>query len=107
MYTLPTTEMADEFARLMGGTVAGKTGRHVYTEWDQILDHHGAHHPGLDPFRLPANRACRMKYTKDMCSTSLDILNRTVMKATHPDFKGSDITAIIRKIKAAAKAVGV
>jgi dTDP-4-amino-4,6-dideoxygalactose transaminase len=106
MYTLPTTEQADEFAKLMGGVVAGKTGRHVFTEWDQLFDHQGAHHPGLDPFRLPANRACRMKYTKTMCSRSLDILNRTVMKATHPDFKGADITGIIRKIKDAAKAVG-
>jgi dTDP-4-amino-4,6-dideoxygalactose transaminase len=107
MYTLATTEAADEFARLTGGTVAGKTGRHVYTEWDQIFDHQGAHHPGLDPFRMPANRGCRMKYTKDMCSRSLGILNRTVMLGTHPDRKASDVTALIRKINAAAKAVGV
>jgi dTDP-4-amino-4,6-dideoxygalactose transaminase len=105
MYRLPTAEQADEFARLTGGTVAGKTGRHVYTEWDPIFDHRGAHHPALDPFRLPANRGCRMKYAKDMCARSLAILNRTVMLSNHPNRKRADVTAMIRKIRSAAKAV--
>ena len=105
MYLLPTAEGADEFARLAGGTVAGKTGRHVYTEWDPLFAHRGAHHPAMDPFRLPANKPCRTKYTKQMCSTSLGILNRTVMLGNHPDRTRSDVTALIRKIKLAARAV--
>jgi len=105
MWTLPTPEQADDFARRTGGTVAGKTGRHVYTEWDPILNHRGAHHPALDPFRLPANRRCRKKYTRDMCSRSLDVLNRTVMVRTNPDHKRADVTALIRRVREAAKAV--
>jgi len=105
MYMFPTGGQADEFARLTGGVVAGKTGRHVYTEWDPIFAGQGAHHPALNPFRLPANRRCRRKYTKDMCARSLDLLSRTVMLGTDPDHKRADVTARIRAINAAAEAV--
>jgi len=105
MYTLPTAEQADELQKLTGCGIAGKTGRHVYTEWDPILDHQGAHHTALNPYDLPANKPCRKTYSKDMCTPSLDILNRTVMFGNHPDRKRPEVTAIIRRIKAAAAKV--
>jgi len=104
MYTLPTPGRADAFAERTGGTVAGKTGRHVYTEWDPLFDHRGAHHPALDPYKLPANRRCRRTYTKGQCRRSVEILNRTVMLHMHPDLKRADVTALIRRINAAAAA---
>jgi hypothetical protein len=39
--------------------IAGKTGRHNYTEWDQVLMGAGAAHPAMNPFNMPANAACR------------------------------------------------
>jgi len=105
MWTLPTAQQAERFRELVGGTICGKTGRHVYTEWDPIFAHQGAHHPALNPFTLPQNRRCRKKYTKGMCARSLDILNRTVMIGNHPDRKAKDVAAIIRKIRSAAKQV--
>jgi dTDP-4-amino-4,6-dideoxygalactose transaminase len=105
MYRLPSAEQADQFASLVHGTVCGKTGRHVYTEWDQIFSHQGAPHPALNPFTLPQNRRCRKDYTKGMCAKSLDILNRTVMIGTHPDHKRPDVTRIIKRIRSAAAEV--
>jgi dTDP-4-amino-4,6-dideoxygalactose transaminase len=105
MYQLPSTEQADEFASLVRGTVCGKTGRHVYTEWDQVFGHEGAHHAALNPYTLPQNRRCRKMYTKNMCARSLDILNRTVMIGTHPDHKRPDVTRIIKRINSAARQV--
>ena len=105
MYTLSSAQQADDFAQLVGGVVAGKTGRHVYTEWDPVLQHRGAHHPALNPYLLKENKGCRMTYTKDMCARSLDVLARTVMLTTHPDYKYKDVTAIIRKIRRAARKV--
>ncbi len=102
MYALPTEEQADRFAALAGGTVCGKTGRHVYTEWDPIFAHQGSHHPALNPYKLPQNRRCRKKYTKGMCARSLDILSRTVVIGNHPDRKRAEVTAVIRRIKSAA-----
>jgi dTDP-4-amino-4,6-dideoxygalactose transaminase len=105
MYTLPTVEQAERFTAAVGGTIAGKTGRHVYTEWDPILTHQGAHHPALNPFRLAENKRCRMHYTKTMCARSLDILNRTVMIGTRLERRRSEVTALIRKIRSAAEEV--
>ncbi len=103
MYILPNAGVADKFAESVKGVVAGKTGRHVYTEWDPILEKRGAHHPALNPFSLKENKDCRQKYTKTMCKKSLDILDRTVMVQTNPDFSKEDIDKLIKRIKQAAK----
>jgi dTDP-4-amino-4,6-dideoxygalactose transaminase len=105
MWQLPTEGQADAFIAKVRGMICGKTGRHVYTEWDQIFAHEGAHHPALNPYNLPANQKCRTEYTKDMCARSLDILNRTVAVSTHPDRTDDDVTAQIERVKAGAAAV--
>ncbi len=104
MYRLPTPAAADRFAKLAGGTVTLKTGRHVYTEWDQILQHKGGHHPDTNPFNFKANRGCRMDYSRGMCRKSLDILARTVFVQTHPDRKDSEVAALVERIRDAARA---
>lgn len=107
MYRLPTAKQADDFAEKTNGTVALKTGRHVYTEWDPILDHLGAHHPALNPYNLPENRECRKDYDPDMCQKSLDILDKTVFIQTHPDNSDTDVNTLVDKIKKAAEEVMV
>ncbi len=99
MYRFPTPGAADAFAAKTGGTVCIKTGRHVYTEWDPVLDRQGAHHPALNPFDMRANRGCRMKYRRDMCPRSLDILSRTVMISLHPDMRAANVKALIDRIR--------
>jgi len=105
MYILPDAQAAVQFKGLVGGQIAGQTGRHVYTEWDPVLRHKGAHHPALNPYLMKENKRCRKQCSPDMCAKSLDILNRTVMLRTQPDWKAANLTALIRKIRAAAKAV--
>ena len=104
-FLLPSAEQAVEMQRLTGCTIAGRTGRHVYTEWDPIFAKRGAHHPALNPFELAANAECRKEYSPDMCAPSLDILNRTVLFGTHPARKRAGVTRQIRGIRRAAKAV--
>jgi dTDP-4-amino-4,6-dideoxygalactose transaminase len=101
-YLLPSPAAADAFAEASGGWVALKTGRHVYTEWDPVLQHRGAHHPALNPFELEQNKGCRMAYSKEMCRQSIDILGRTVCVETHPDNTDSDVARIIHRINHAA-----
>jgi dTDP-4-amino-4,6-dideoxygalactose transaminase len=105
MFTLPTAEAAQKFAAHVKCGIAGKTGRHTYTEWDQFFTHQGGPHPALNPFNLPQNKKCRKNYTKDMCAKSLDILNRTAMIPNHPDRSEADVSALIGRIKEAAKMV--
>ena len=102
MYRFENAGAAEKFAELAEGTVAIKTGRHVYTEWDPILKHRGAHHPALNPFVLEENAECRKEYTEGMCSRSLDILSKTVFIQTHPDRDEAETDKLIGRIRKAA-----
>ncbi len=103
MFSLPSAETARRFAELAPGVVVGRTGRHNYTEWDQVLMGAGAGHPAMNPFTMPANAECRKSYSKDMCARSLEILDRTVMVATHPDHSEGEIADIVHNIDVAAR----
>jgi hypothetical protein len=85
--------------------VAGETGRHNYTEWDQVLMGAGAAHPAMNPYTMAANAECRKTYSKDMCARSLDILNRTIMVGTSPLHAPEDTADIIHNITLAARVV--
>jgi dTDP-4-amino-4,6-dideoxygalactose transaminase len=103
IYSLPSAQAAEDFAKIFPSVIAGKTGRHNYTEWDQILSGEGAGHPAMNPYNMPANAECRRSYSKDMCADSLEILNRTVMVAMHPDHSAQDISDTIHNIGVAAR----
>ncbi len=103
MYLLPTGEAAKRFTDIYPTVIAGKTGRHNYTEWDQVLMGAGASHPAMNPYNHPDNKECRRDYHKDTCAASLDILNRTIMVPTHPDHDSGEIDAIIHNIGQAAR----
>jgi len=103
MYTFSSDKSARQFVELFPSVIAGATGRHNYTEWDQILMGKGSNHPAMNPYKMEANRECRREYSEDMCARSLDILNRTVMVATDPRHTQAEIEQAIRNIEAAAK----
>jgi len=103
LFTLPSAEAAARFADVFPSVIAGCTGRHNYTEWDQVLMGEGAAHPALNPYRLPENEPCRRSYSKDMCARSLEILGRTVMVATDPRHTAEEIDDIVHDIGMAAR----
>jgi dTDP-4-amino-4,6-dideoxygalactose transaminase len=103
MFTFPSANAAERFVKIFPSVIVGKTGRHTYTEWDQVLMGAGAAHPAMNPYTMPANAQCRRTYSKDMCARSLEILNRTVMVATHPQHSKQDIADIIHNIGVAAR----
>jgi dTDP-4-amino-4,6-dideoxygalactose transaminase len=103
MYLLPSEDAATRFAAVFPSVIAGRTGRHNYTEWDQILIGEGAAHAAMNPYNMPENRDCRRSYTKDMCQRSLDILNRTIMVPTHPLHGAEEIADTIHNIGVAAR----
>ena len=103
MYTMPTAGAAERFVEIMPAVIAGKTGRHTYTEWDQVLMGEGAGHPAMNPYAMPANEACRREVTKDMLPRSLEILSRTVMIPTDPRHDDAHIERTVQSIEAAAR----
>ena len=105
MFTLPSADAANRFVQIFPSVIAGKTGRHNYTEWDQVLMGAGAAHPLMNPYLMPANAECRRTYSREMCARSLDILDRTVMVAMHPQHTAADIDDTIHNIGVAARRV--
>jgi dTDP-4-amino-4,6-dideoxygalactose transaminase len=103
MYSMPSADAASRFVKIFPSVIAGKTGRHTYTEWDQVLMGAGAAHPAMNPYNMPANAECRRTYSKDMCARSLEILNRTVMVATHPEHTEQETADIVHNINVAAR----
>jgi dTDP-4-amino-4,6-dideoxygalactose transaminase len=103
MYLLPSEDAAARFARVFPSVIAGKTGRHTYTEWDQILIGEGAAHAAMNPYNMAENRECRRSYSEDMCQRSLDILNRTIMVPTHPLHSAEEIADTVHNIGVAAR----
>ena len=100
---LPSADAAMHFTSVFPSVIAGKTGRHTYTEWDQVLIGAGAAHPAMNPYLMAANAPCRKSYSMDMCATSLEILNRTVMVPTNPEHSQAQISDIIHNIAIAAR----
>jgi hypothetical protein len=103
MYTLPSAEAALRFTGIFPSVIAGRTGRHTYTEWDQVLIGAGAAHPAMNPYLMAANAECRTTYSRDMCARSLAILNRTVMVPTSPLHGDQEIEDMIHNIGVAAR----
>ena len=79
----------------VGGWLPIDSGKHVYSNWEPILEHRVGHHPGMNPYRLPQNKGLRLNYTKNMCPRTLDILKRTVFISLHPDWTEARIRARI------------
>ncbi len=102
VWLLPSARHAEQFQKLTGATILGRTGRHIYRNWDPILARHGGPHPAMDPFKHPRNRRCRKNYRKDQFPRSLDILNRSVSIGNHPDHTAAQINALIARIRSAA-----
>lgn len=92
-FQYPTEAIARAFAKSegVGGWLPIDSGKHVYSNWDPILQHRVGHHPGMNPYLMPQNKGLRLKYTKDMCPRTLDILKRTVFINLNPDWKEAQI----------------
>ena len=78
----------------IGTTVPIDTGKHIYTNWTQIMEKRGALHPAMDPFLMKENQGLQMNYTMDMCPKSLDLLSRTLYVGINPDWTETDIANI-------------
>jgi dTDP-4-amino-4,6-dideoxygalactose transaminase len=81
------------------------SGRHVYTNWEPVMEKRGSYHPAIDAYRRVENRGASDNYTADMCPRTLDILSRTAFINTSPQQKAADIRRVIAACKKAADAV--
>jgi len=92
-FSFATEEEARSFATSPGveGWLPIDSDKHVFINWDPILQKRGAHHEALNPYRFPENQGLRMDYSKDMCPRTLEILRRTVYINLNPDWTEEEL----------------
>ena len=86
-----SAEAALRFSQNASGvTLPINTGKHVYSNWDVIMEKRGAANPLMDPFLMQANHV--PDYRPDMCQKSLDILSKCAHFGIDPDWTEEQIT---------------
>jgi len=86
----------------VGSSTPIDSGRHVYRNWEPIMERRGSYHPALDAFRRPENKGAQMEYSPDMCPRTLDILARTVFLSIRPEWKAAEVRRRAKACCAAA-----
>ncbi len=70
--------------------------RHVYINWEPVLQQHGAHHPARDGFLL---RPEPITYSKDMCPQTLQVLEQTVFLSMQVNRTAEEQEQIVKSVK--------
>jgi len=71
-----------------------ETGRHVYTNWEPLLEQR-SFHPKMNPFNWTQRK---IVYTQDMCKPTLDILARSLNIGTPYNLNLKDVKAFAKKL---------
>ncbi|MBE6695542.1 MAG: DegT/DnrJ/EryC1/StrS family aminotransferase [Ruminococcaceae bacterium] len=100
-FRFDTAEETDAFAQKVAGVVPINTGKHIFINWDSIVNYRGALHPAKNPFNMPENS--RPSYAPEVCPKTLDYLKRTVYISVNPDATKEQLDGQIEAIKAALK----
>jgi hypothetical protein len=86
----------------LGASTPIDSGRHVYTNWEPIMQRQGSHNPAFDAYKLAEQP---IEYTQDMCPKTLDILSRTAFLYTRPDRSRDELNAMIGAVREVAEAL--
>lgn len=89
----------------VGGWLPIDSGKHVYSNWEPVLEHRVGIHPAMNPYNMPQNKKLRTRYSKDMCPRTLDILKRTVFISLHPDMQPGRVKERIAACRKAAASI--
>lgn len=86
----------------VGGQVVIDSGKHVFTNWEALVERRIMHHPAMNPFRFAANAGLRMDYGAEVCPRTLELLGRTVFLGIDPGWSDSEVADRIAACKKAA-----
>ncbi|HOL66935.1 MAG TPA: DegT/DnrJ/EryC1/StrS family aminotransferase [bacterium] len=106
-FQFDTEEQARRFASFpgVGGSLPIDSGKHVYTNWEPLLNQRAGPHPDLNPYFLPANQPLRRKLWPESCPRTLQILKKTVLVAINPYWTKRQLDAKIKACREAGKLV--
>ena len=94
-------DRAAAFATEVGGLCLINSKKHIYINWDPMLNRLGGHTDAMNPYLDPANADLNKEINPDTCPVTLDILRRSVNISMNPDWTAEEIAEKIAKINAA------
>lgn len=102
-----SAELAHKFSDSLPfpSTTLDTMGRHIYTEWDAVINKKGAFHPLMNPYNMEANKSLHTDMTLDECQKTLDILASTVIFSINPDWSEEEIQLRIDGLKKVSEEV--
>jgi len=107
--TLPFRFCCEDKARAFAAAVPGgwlpiDSGKHVYYNWDPVIEQRGAHCDAVNPYKMAANAKLNLqKYDRNSLPQTNDILSRTVYISLNPDWDDAKVNELIEACKAAVK----
>lgn len=89
----------------VGGYLPVDTGRHLYFNWDALIEGRIGHHPAMNPLNHPDNAKLRRSFTPEACPQTDAIVRRTVFISNNPDWTEEQVGAKIAACRQAAKSL--
>ncbi len=104
-FQFASEEQARRFANWpgVGGSLPIDSGKHVYSNWEPLLQKNAGPHPGLNPYFLRINQSLRTDLKPDSCPRTLDILKRTVLISVNPFWTKEQVKVRIEACRQAGK----
>ncbi len=102
-FNFDSEELARKFSAEVGGSwLPFDSGKHVYINWDPIIEKRGGHCDAVNPYLMAENALLNKEGANaDACPKSLDILKRTVYVSLHCDWTEEQINERIDSCKKA------
>ncbi len=102
-FNFDSEELARKFsAEVEGSWIPFDSGKHVYINWDPIIEKRGGHCDAVNPYMMAENALLNKEGANaDACPKSLDILKRTVYVSLHCDWTEEQINERIDSCKKA------
>jgi dTDP-4-amino-4,6-dideoxygalactose transaminase len=89
----------------LGGYLGIDHGKHVFVNWDPLIEKRISHHPDMNPFNFAKNKGLRAGYTAEVCPRTLELLRRTFFIGVNPDASEKEIAEIISNCRKGAAGV--
>jgi dTDP-4-amino-4,6-dideoxygalactose transaminase len=105
VFQFDNEEQARAFSATAGGYLGIDHGKHVFTNWEPLIEKRISHHPAMNPFNFAENRGLRMQYTADVCPRTLELLRRSVILTMGPDWTAAQIDEKLAACREAGKRV--
>jgi dTDP-4-amino-4,6-dideoxygalactose transaminase len=87
----------------VSGYLPVDTGRHLYSNWDALIEGRIGHHPEMNPLNFPSNATLRRTFSPESCPRTRDLTSRTVFIANNPDWTDEQVSDKIAACRKAAE----